>query len=139
MSLMTNAWTACGAATVILYVFVVAVLNLSLGAGVAVYLGRRYRALVADDPWAGDGFGQLAEVAENAQASVVPDIAADSPPDEPAQPESPPQAEQEKVDWSAVESPVRDLKAGVEQYHEQLARVIKELRACSETGRSVSD
>ena len=42
-----------------LYVFVVAVLNLSLGVGVAVYLGRRYRALpIAGIAWDVGGLGE---------------------------------------------------------------------------------
>ena len=116
-----------------LYVFVVAVLNLSLGVGVAVYLGRRYRALpIAGIAWDVGGLGQLAEATENVVASPISEATSGSPPEAPDQPEPPPQAEPEDVDPSAVEPPIRDLKAGLDRTDKLLAQANAELRACAE-------
>jgi len=52
----------------ILYILLVAMLNVSLGFGVAVYLGRRYNQLLADDePWESMPFGESASLASVAE------------------------------------------------------------------------
>lgn len=65
------------------YVFLVAVLNLGLGFTLAVYLGRRYRDLVADgDPWSVEATAELpAGNARQAasQASATEDMLFDVP------------------------------------------------------------
>lgn len=144
---------------VILYVLLVAALNLGLGFGVAVYLGRRYRAVVGtDDPWDPDALlGQSVEGAlageEHTAAGV--ETSPDRPPEKQAaeptadatenqpshtttdpQPDETPAAHSPtspQPDDDPGQKSVEDLRGGAQRYHEQVTRADEKLRACAET------
>ncbi len=142
------------------YIFIVAILNIGLGFGVAIYLGRRYQALVAgggfwsDDPGFAESGYQAAPPDEDAAAGIStlldelqdesdaaavadePSAEAESAAPDAAQaeesptPQLPPEEEHEK---SRSETCVGDFQAGVEQFHDQLKKADDELRNQVET------
>jgi diguanylate cyclase (GGDEF)-like protein len=143
---------------VVLYIFIVAALNLALGFGVAVLLGRRHRAtVVADAAWSPDALlGPLSDNVPPGEESGIagPETCSVQTPPHPstatpslaAPAAAPPaatraQSEQDGPTQSspippAVKSPgeqsVDDLSREVRQYDQQVAQADEKLRACAE-------
>lgn len=120
------------------YIFLVAALNLALGFGLAVYLGRRYRATTAaGDPWSMDApFGQPIGgvlAGEEETAAAVSGTAAGPPPGDVVLPEPPasPQADS-PTDHSPGEISIEEFRGELRHYREEVARVDEKLRASAE-------
>lgn len=138
---------------VVFYIFLVAALNLGLGFGVAVYLGRRYRGVFGDGgPWdtgtprdssidevlASDqklaaGARRLsvgpaeAQPREATGATAADEATGGKPGPQPDPTEPSPQPEK-----SPRERSVENISSEVQQYHEHVAGADQELRACAE-------
>jgi len=123
---------------VVFYVLVLAGLNLGLGFGVAVYLGRRYRSLMAAiDGW--DDPGTIAAPPEE-----VAYVAEESPPDVAPTTEEPTPAESHEAaaaaaaelppeepprEKSAAESSIESFQLEAERYLDRVSEADAELRA----------
>ncbi len=137
----------------VVYIFLVAALNLGLGLGVAVYLGRLYRGVNPDDgPWARgarpeQSFDDVLAGREELAAGL--DILAERPPRQQSaepteeasetttgpQPEETPAAESPPdtpPDDSPGQKSVEDLRSGSQRYHEQVTLADEKLQACAE-------
>ena len=131
------------------FIFIVAVLNLSLGFGIAVYLGRRYRELVNPDEWSAADFGVASpgqdapsfarELAVAAETTAEPNVDIEpndtEPPDiepteapaetDPAEDVSP-DSHREK---SETETVIEQFQGEVKQYHDRLEEADEKLRS----------
>ena len=137
----------------VVYIFLVAALNLGLGLGVAVYLGRLCREVNAgDESWTGGARPGRAfddVLAGRADLAVGLDILAERPPRqqsaEPTEEASETTTGPQPKETPAAESPpdtqpddgpgqksVEDLRSGSQRYHEQVTLADEKLRACAE-------
>ena len=144
----------------VLYIFLVAALNLALGFGVAVYLGRRYRTTIAaGDPWSPDaalgpsidgplpGEEHAAAGTETLCVPTPPRQSAGAPAADhscgavPAQTTGGAQSDQSGPAQSSATPPphkspgeqsVDDLSREVQEYHQEVAQADEKLRVCAE-------
>ena len=125
----------------IFYIFLVAALNLGLGYGLAVYLGRRCGGLTAtDDSWGTDavprqstddllaseedlaaGVGVLSEQPPQRQSAATEDEAAEDQ-----------HPSDERPDDGPRQKSVGDLGSGSREYHEKVMQADQKLRECAE-------
>ena len=121
------------------YILFVAMLNVCLGFGVAVYLGRRYNQLLDDDePWESMPFGESLESTSPDPAAEpelgdtqITDAAetAEPPADETTGPEKAPEPAHQKGSTAVAASA---LKINVEEFQEQLTELCDQLRGQTE-------
>jgi len=129
---------------VLFYIFIVGVLNLSMGFAVAVYLGRRYRVVTASGAaWSGDdALGQFTGAAEGTDAllselfdetsdgsaiEAAAEAPSGSPSDDSDQSQLPSAGDRRESPAAAV---IDDFQSGVFRYHDRLSAADEGLRAC---------
>ena len=131
-----------------LYIFLVAILNIAIGFALAVHLQRRYQIVaMADENWEFDEMpGSLSDdppAETSAEISTAESIAELQERDLPEQPDNEtatddtPAADDMPLEKSESHTLVEELLAEVNGFHDQLAEVDEQLRVCLEAPDSL--